>query len=113
VRFYSAVNIIAQLICSLFQTVFGERGIVLCLFHLKLLDTRFAYLYWTVFSAVHSVFLLFCDIVLICVTVFILYIVFFIVLILYCTVSACNIRAVTLTEGFPCFFFSFKANARV
>ena len=30
-----------------------------------------------------------------------------------CIVSACVVRAVTLTEGFPCFFLSCKANARV
>jgi hypothetical protein len=32
---------------------------------------------------------------------------------LYCTVSACVIRAATLAEGFPCLFLSCKANARV
>jgi hypothetical protein len=32
---------------------------------------------------------------------------------LYCTVSACDVRAATLTEVFPCFFLSCKANARV
>jgi hypothetical protein len=39
--------------------MFGERGIVLCLFNLKCfvqLDTRFTYLIWTVFSVVYSVF---------------------------------------------------------
>jgi hypothetical protein len=39
--------------------LFGERGIVLCLFNLKSfvqLDTRFTYLIWTVFSVVYSVF---------------------------------------------------------
>ena len=34
-------------------------------------------------------------------------------LFLYCTVSACVVRAATLTEVFPCFFLSCKANARV
>ena len=43
-------------------------------------------------------------------------IVFFVLvlsLFLYCTVSACVVRAATLTEVFPCFFLSCKANARV
>jgi hypothetical protein len=40
----SAVNVIVQWICSSFQTMFGEKGTVLCLFNLKLLDTRFTYL---------------------------------------------------------------------
>jgi hypothetical protein len=31
---------------------------------------------------------------------------------LYCTVSACDVRAATLTEVFPCFLLSCKANAR-
>jgi hypothetical protein len=43
--------------------------------------------------------LLFCDIVLLCVTVFLLCIVLFSVLVL----SACDVRAATLTEVFPCF----------
>jgi hypothetical protein len=34
-------------------------------------------------------------------------------LFLYCTVSACDVHAATLTEGFPFFFISCKANARV
>jgi hypothetical protein len=38
--------------------------------------------------------LLFCDIVLLCLT-------------------ACDVRAATVTEAFPCFFLSCKANARV
>ena len=44
-------------------------------------------------------------------------IVFFVLVLLslfsYCTVSACVVRAATLTEVFPCFFLSCKANARV
>jgi hypothetical protein len=39
--------------------MFGEMGIVLCVFNLKFfvqLDTRFTYLIWTVFSVVYSVF---------------------------------------------------------
>jgi hypothetical protein len=32
---------------------------------------------------------------------------------LYCTVSACDVRAATLTAGFPCFFISYKANVKV
>jgi hypothetical protein len=64
--------------------MFGERGIVLCLFNLKFfvqLDTRFTYLIWTVFSVVYSVF---CDIVILCVTVFLLCFVLFIVRVFYC-----------------------------
>jgi hypothetical protein len=34
-------------------------------------------------------------------------------LFLYCTVSACDVCAATLTEGFPCFFISRKVNAKV
>jgi hypothetical protein len=34
-------------------------------------------------------------------------------LFLYCTVSACDVRAAILTEVFPCFFLCCKANARV
>jgi hypothetical protein len=34
-------------------------------------------------------------------------------LFLYCTVSACDVRAATLTEGFPCFFLRCRANAGV
>jgi hypothetical protein len=34
-------------------------------------------------------------------------------LFLYFTVSDCDVRATTLNEGFPCFFLSCKANARV
>jgi hypothetical protein len=41
--------------------MFGERGIVLCLFNLNFfvqLDTWFTYMIWTVFSVVYSVFLI-------------------------------------------------------
>jgi hypothetical protein len=31
----------------------------------------------------------------------------------YCTVSACDVRAATLTEDFSCFFLSCKTNAKV
>jgi hypothetical protein len=34
----------------------GGGGVVLCIINIKLLDTRFAYLQWTVFSVVYSVF---------------------------------------------------------
>jgi hypothetical protein len=54
--------------------------------------------------------LLFCNIVLLCVTAFILCVLLFIVLVF--TVSACYVHA-TVTEDFPCFFLSCKANARV
>jgi hypothetical protein len=46
-----------------------------------------------------------------CVTVFVLCILLFIVLVL--TVSACYVRAATLTEVLPCFLLSCKPNARV
>jgi hypothetical protein len=39
--------------------------------------------------------------------------VFYCSLFLYCTVSACDVCAATLTEVFSCFFLSCKANARV
>jgi hypothetical protein len=106
--------VVVHWICSLFQTMFGERGIVLCLFNLKFfvqLDTLFTYLIWTVFSVVYSVFcivLWHCTMLCYCFSS------------VYCTVnstctvvSACDVRAATLTEVFPCFFLSFKANARV
>jgi hypothetical protein len=32
---------------------------------------------------------------------------------MYCTVSACDVRAATLTEVFPSIFLSCKANARI
>jgi hypothetical protein len=38
---------------------------------------------------------------------------FFRVLFLYCALSDCVVRVATLAEGFPCFFLSCKANARV
>jgi hypothetical protein len=56
--------------------MFGESGIVLCLFNLNYLTHPI----WTVFCVVYFVF---CDIVLLCVTVFILCIV--------CSVSACAV----------------------
>jgi hypothetical protein len=31
----------------------------------------------------------------------------------YCTVSACDVHAASITEIFPCFFLSCKANVRV
>jgi hypothetical protein len=50
----SLVNmLIVQWICSLFQTMFDERGIVLCLFNLNFfvqIDTRFIYLIWNKYS---------------------------------------------------------------
>jgi hypothetical protein len=58
--------------------MFGERGIVLCLFSLKFfvqLDTLFTYPIWTVFSVVYSLFYIVLWHALLCVTVFILCIV--------------------------------------
>jgi hypothetical protein len=52
-----------------------------------------------------------CYYQLLCVTFF--FCVLYCSLFLYCTVSACDARAATLTEVFPCFFLSCKANARV
>jgi hypothetical protein len=50
--------------------MFGERGIVLCLFNLKFfvqLDTRFTYLIWAVFSVVYSVlFIVLCHCTTLC-----------------------------------------------
>ena len=45
--------------------------------------------------------------------VIVFYVLVLLSLFLYCTVSACVVRAATLTEVFPCFFLSCKANARV
>jgi hypothetical protein len=59
-----------------------------------------------VFSVVYSVTLYYS--VLLC-----FFCVLYCSLFLYCTVSACDVRAATLTEVFPCFFLSCKANARV
>jgi hypothetical protein len=53
----------------------------------------------------------FCDIVLLCVTVFLLCILPF--TFLFYTVPACNVLATILTEVYPCFFLSCKANARI
>jgi hypothetical protein len=56
--------------------------------------------------------LLFCNIVTtLCYCFF--FCVLYCSLFLYCTVSACDIRAATLTEAFPCLFLCCKANARV
>jgi hypothetical protein len=55
--------------------------------------------------------LLFCDSVILYVTVF--FCVLYCSLFLYCIVSACDVCAATLTEVFPCFFLSCKANGRV
>jgi hypothetical protein len=46
---------------------------------------------------------MFCYIVLLFVTVFLLCIVLFIFLVLYCTVSACDVGSPTLTEVFRAF----------
>jgi hypothetical protein len=52
------------------------------------------------------------DIVILCITIFLLCFVLFIVRVFY-FVSVCDVRDATLTEVFPCFFLSCKANARV
>jgi hypothetical protein len=111
---HSAVNIIVQWTCSLFQTLFGERGIVLCLFNLTFvvqLDTRFTSpdmgcILCCVF------YLLYCSATLYYSMLLFSFCVFYCLFFVYCTVS-CDIRAATLTEVFPCFFLSCKANARV
>jgi hypothetical protein len=92
----------------------GERGIVLCLFNLIFfvqLDTWFTYLIRTVLSVVYSVFCI--VLTLYCSVLLFFFCVLYYSLFLYCTVSACDMRAVTLTEGFPSFFLSCKANARL
>jgi hypothetical protein len=63
-------------------------------------------------------YLLFCDILIPCVTVFLCIVllnvlVLYCSLFLYCTVSACDIRAASVTEVLPLFFLSSKANTRV
>jgi hypothetical protein len=78
---------------SNYTCIFGEKGIVLCLYNLKFfvqLDTWFTYLIWTVFSVVYSVF---CIVLWHCyysVLVFLLCIVLFIVLVLYCVCLWCT-----------------------
>jgi hypothetical protein len=86
--------------------MFSGKCIVLCLFNLKLLDTWFTDLYWTIFSVVYFVFFF----VLCCVTIFLLCIVS--PLFLYCACSL-FLYCATLTEVFPCFSLSCKANSRV
>jgi hypothetical protein len=96
--------------------MFGERGIVLCLFNLKLfaqLDIWFIYLIWTGVSVVYSVFVLFCDMTLYCSVLLFFFRILYCSLFLYCAVSACDVRVAALTVLFPCFFLSCKANARV
>jgi hypothetical protein len=84
--------------------MFSEKGIVLCLFNLKFfvqLDTWFTYLIWTVFSVVYSVF---CIVLWHCTTLLLFFFcVLYCSLFLYCTVSACVVRAATPPEVFPCF----------
>jgi hypothetical protein len=84
--------------------MFGERGIVLGLFNLIFfvqLDTRFTYRYGLFSLLCIQCPVLFCDTVLLFVTVFfcVLYCSFF----LYCSVSACDVRAATINEFFFCF----------
>jgi hypothetical protein len=90
--------------------MFGERGIVLCLFNLKLLYTRFITRNGPVSLLCIHCSLLFCDILL-CYCFPSVY--FTVHCSCNCTVSACYVRAATLIKVFPCFFLSCKANARV
>jgi hypothetical protein len=90
---HSAVNIIVQWICSLFQTTYGERGIVLGLFNLKFLCilTHGLLTWYELFSLLCILCsLLFCDIVILCVTGFLLCFVLFIVRVLYCVCLWCT-----------------------
>jgi hypothetical protein len=94
--------------------MFGEKDIVLGLFNLHFfvqLYTWFIYLIRAVLSVVYSVFcIVLCHFTTLLLFFFcVLYCSFF----LYCTEPACDVRAATLTEVFPCFFLSCKANARV
>jgi hypothetical protein len=94
--------------------MFGDSGVVPCLFNLNFfvqLDTWFTYMIRTVFSVVYSVFFIVlwhCNTLLL-----FFFCVLYCSLLLYCIVSACDVRAATLTEVFPCYFLSCKANARV
>jgi hypothetical protein len=69
-----------------------------------LLDICFTYLIWTVFSVVYSV---------LCIALRLYTTLCCCFSSVYCTVSACDVRAATLTEVFLCFFLSCKANAMV
>jgi hypothetical protein len=91
--------------------MFGERGIILCLFNLKLLDTWFTYL--QLFSLYCVFFVLYCSVTLYYSVLLFFFCVLYCLLFLYCTVSACVVRAATLAEVFLCFFLSCKANARI
>jgi hypothetical protein len=67
--------------------MFGERGIVLGLFNLKFfaqIYTWFTYLIWFFSLLCILCSLVFCDIVILCGTLFLLYFVLFIVRVLYC-----------------------------
>jgi hypothetical protein len=87
-----------------------QRGIVLCLFNLKLLDTRL--ITWNCFICCLFC-VLYCSVTSYC-SVFLFFLcVLYVSLFLYCTVSACVVRAATIIEGIPSFFLSCKANARV
>jgi hypothetical protein len=107
VRFYSTVS---MFIISIDVWWEGSCTVFNLKFFVKL-DTWFTYLIWTVFCVVYSVFFI---VLWHCTT---LLLIFFCVLycsfFLYCTVSACDVRAATLTEVFPCFVLSCKANVRV
>jgi hypothetical protein len=50
--------------------VFSERGIVLCLFNLKLLDTWFTYLYGQFSLLCYLCSLLFCVVTFLCIVVY-------------------------------------------
>jgi hypothetical protein len=56
---------------------------------------------------------LYCFVTLYYSVLMLFFLVFYCSFFLYCTVSACDVRAATLTEVFPCFFLSCNANARV
>jgi hypothetical protein len=84
--------------------MFDERGIVLCLFNLKLLYTWFTYLELTLFFILCCVFcVLYCSVTSYCSVLMFFFGALYSSLFLYCNVSACDVRAATLTEGFPCF----------
>jgi hypothetical protein len=79
---------IVQWVCSLFQTMCGERGIVLCLFNLNffLYNLTHGLLTWYGLFSLLSIqcSVLFCDIVLLFVTVFLLCIVLCLLVITCC-----------------------------
>jgi hypothetical protein len=84
---FSVVYYVSSVVYSVFYVVYSVLCCVFCILYCSVTSYRFVLLFF------------FC--------------VLYRSLFSYCTVSACDVRAATLTEGFPCFFLCCKANARV